>query len=231
MHKSREPSVDHHIQLHILKEMLIRNEARYSELKPPAVEANLFMYHLNRLIQTGMILKQDKSYVLTRTGKLYADRSNLASMKIRRQPKCISILAIQNALNEWLILKRKHQPFIGYKGFPSGKIHFGETLLQSAARELSEKSGLTDVQLELKGTIIMRFMDEDITVNHVIGYVYYGRVEDARKVEYVREHFECYFADESEFYEPPYFEGHHEILKLLKEPAPFIAEYDFKSDY
>ena len=231
MQEPSEPSIDHHIQLHILKEMLTRVEARYSELKPPAVEANLFMYHLNQLIKVGLIIKKEKAYVLTRAGKHFADRAYLGSMKIRLQPKSITILAIQNTSDKWLILKRMHQPFINYKGFPSGKIHYGEKLLESAERELLEKSGLSNVPIELKGNIVMRFMDEAAAVNHILGYVFYGRVTDDREVDYEREHFRSYFAPESEFFSPPHFEGHQQIFELLKGPYPFIAEHDFKSAY
>ena len=152
-------------------------------------------------------------------------------MKIRLQPKCITVVAVQDTADDWLVLKRKHQPFIGYKGFPSGKIRYGETLLQSAERELLEKSGITTVPLELKGNIIMRFVDESVTINHVIGFVFYGRLSSRSDVTYDREHFRSYFAPESEFFSSPYFEGHQQILELLKGPSPFIAEHQFKSDY
>jgi len=228
----QDPRLTHHIQLEILRRMLHAPEARYSDLKPANVEANLFMYHLRQLMKAGLIEKAGKSYGLTRDGMRFADRATLSTMKIKMQPKTITILAIERTDGQWLILERKHVPFVGYRGLPSGKIHYGETLQEAAERELEEKSGLNGVQLTLRGNVVMRFLDKTDPVNHVIGYVFYGEVPASAEVTFEHEHFRAYFAPEKDLYEPPYLKGHREILKLLADgTTPFVEEFEFQSDY
>jgi len=42
-----------------------------------------------------------------------------------------------------LIQKRLKEPYYGYLGFLTGKVRFGETIIQTAERELKEESGLS----------------------------------------------------------------------------------------
>ncbi len=228
----QDPVLTHHIQLYVLKKMLSKPSLRYSELKPKDVEANLFMYHLKQLIKAGLIVRGDQAYSLSRLGKQFADRATLSNMKIRIQPKVITIVTVRRADGAWLLLRRKHQPFLDYKGFPSGKIHFGEKLLQAATRELYEKSGLVDVELQLRGNLIMHFRDGQEPVSHINGYVFYGEVPRGCDVTVEQEHFDCYFANESALHEKPAFKGHELILELLKQhDALFIEEYESTTDF
>jgi len=227
-----DPQLTHHIQLEILKRMLNRPESRYSDLKPQHLEANLFVYHLKQLMRLGLIEKQDKLYILTRSGKHYADRVTMESMKIRLQPKIVTVLAIRRSDGKWLMQVRKQQPFTNYKGFPSGKVHYGETLDVAATRELQEKAQLTDINLTLRGNIVMRFNDAEDTINHVIGYVFYGETPATTTVDFDTEYFSSYFANEADFFLEPCFAGHQEILALLKGGrVRFVEEYTFKSAY
>lgn len=228
----QDPQLTHHIQLTILRQMLTQPTARYSDLKPKNLEANLFMYHLKLLIKQDLIEKQDKHYGLTRRGKRFADRATLDDMRIRIQPKLVAITALKRADGKWLLLERKHQPFLHHKGFPSGKIRFGESLQQAATRELQDKSGLTDVPLTLRGNIVMRFMDEQEVVNHIVGYVFYGEVPAHVEVDFHQEHYHAYMADEAEFFREPCFKGHQQILDYLSRGTfPFIEETAYQSDY
>jgi ADP-ribose pyrophosphatase YjhB (NUDIX family) len=44
-----------------------------------------------------------------------------------------------------LIIRRSHPPRAGSWSLPGGKQHLGETVLEAAARELAEETGLTEV--------------------------------------------------------------------------------------
>jgi len=227
-----QPQLTHHIQLNILRSMLNAPVVRYSQLKPANIEANLFMYHLKQLIRENLVHKVENGYALTRRGKQFADRASLETMHIRVQPKVVVILAVQRqGDDQWLLLKRKHQPFLDYKGFPSGKVHYGEDLERAARRELAEKCGLSGVGLTLRGNVIMRFMDQDEPVNHVIGYVFSGVAPPDTIVSLETDHYASYFAPEAELFSQPCFKGHKEILDWLKGGKLFIEDVDFESDY
>jgi ADP-ribose pyrophosphatase YjhB (NUDIX family) len=212
--------------------MLSQPVVRYSRLKPKLLEANLFMYHLKFLIKEDLVEKVEGGYALTRRGKQFTDRASLESMRIPVQPKVVVTLALQREGDgHWLLLKRKHQPFLDYKGFPSGKVQFGESLADAAARELHEKSGLTGIDLQLQGNMIVHFTDGNEPVNHVIGYVFGGVIPEGILIDFDQEYHHCYIGPESEFYESPGFKGHQQILQWIKRGELFIEEIEFTSDF
>lgn len=234
MSESLEPKVIHHIQREILRSLLLVPEARFKDLKPAGLESNIFMYHLKTLIKEGLVEKTEGGYTLTSKGKSFVDRSNLASLKIRVQPKTITILAVTNSDGKQLILERLHQPFINHKGFPSGKIHYGESLIDAANRELLEKAGFKDVALTFRGNFVMRYFKEDEVVNHIIGYVFSGQVNTMEPLNFVTPYFKSYWGDKGELYVDNRFKGHPEIFELLqKTPSGelFFVEHDFTSDF
>ena len=133
----------HWIQKHILRELTLHKSCRFSQLRPKQVESNLFIYHLKSLIKEGYVQKEaDGSYSLAPAGKRFVDRISMEKFQPRIQPKIITLLVITNAEGKLLLWKRNKQPFLGKIGFPTGKIHLGETLQSAAKRELAEKTGV-----------------------------------------------------------------------------------------
>lgn len=225
--------VEHHIQRDILKRLVKKESCRFSDLKDKTIESNLFMYHLRQLIRAKLVQKVDDGYSLTSAGKHYADRSNLPSMRLRLQPKQITILVVRAGDDEYILLKRKHLPYLDYVGFPSGKIHYGETLQQAAKRELTEKTGLDNVALTLRGNILMRFKDEqNEIVSHISGYVFTGQA-DINTLMFKSEFFDSYVGSKTDLYTQHTFKGHKEILGLLEnnDDKLFVSECDFIADF
>lgn len=62
---------------------------------------------------------------------------------IEKQPKLSVALVVENGKGEILVQKRLKQPYYGFWGVPTGKIRWGEKLLEAAARELMEETGVT----------------------------------------------------------------------------------------
>jgi ADP-ribose pyrophosphatase YjhB (NUDIX family) len=133
----------HRLQQHILSQLIHYPERRYADLKPDEVEGNLFMYHLRQLMAAGWVIKrEDGKYELTPDGLRYAESLSLKTFSPRIQPRIVTLLVCRNEVGEVLLYRRHRQPLIGLSGFPYGKIHLGETILEAAGRELSEKTGL-----------------------------------------------------------------------------------------
>lgn len=227
-----EQKVMHHIQRDILRSLLNASNKRFKDIKPAGLESNIFMYHLKTLIKEGFVEKVPEGYALTAEGKRFVDRSSLDSLKVRIQPKSITILAVENPDGKIAVLERLHQPFIGHKGFPSGKIHYGESLLDAASRELLEKTGLTTA-LQLRGTFVMRFTLDGTVVNHIIGFVFYGKCTETT-LDFQKPYFKSYWDDKQVLYKDNRFKGHPELFELLQNtPANelFFAEHEFTSDF
>ncbi|MFA6982243.1 MAG: NUDIX domain-containing protein [Patescibacteria group bacterium] len=135
----------HTIQLKILRDLLFSDSARYSEIKPIDMENSQFVFHLEKLIESGLIEKEDIAYRLTDAGKEYANKIDTDIVKISHQAKVTTILcAIKEnpTSKEYLIYKRLKNPFYGCMGFPTEKPKWGETMEEAAKRGLAEEASL-----------------------------------------------------------------------------------------
>ncbi len=133
----------HEAQTIILRELLFTPTARYSVLrKKTGLESDHFKFHIARLIEVGYIEKTDDgTYRLTAQGKEYANKIDTDKNVIERQPKSAVIIVLKNG-EQVLVQERLKHPYFGFWGYPGGKIHWGETILEAAARELAEETGL-----------------------------------------------------------------------------------------
>ena len=143
---SHEASI-HAAQTSILRELLFRPEAGYAELqKPTGLSSDHFNFHIKRLVELGFVRKREPgTYSLTPRGKEYANKLDTDNNTIERQPKVTVLLAItkeENGRRQYLFQERLKHPYYGYWGFPSGKMRWGETIIETAARELMEETGL-----------------------------------------------------------------------------------------
>ena len=135
----------HETQTMILRELLFHPAAGFAELqKPTGLDSDHFKFHIGRLVELGYVEKAGSGkYVLTVKGKEYANRLDTDDHTIEKQPKISVGLIIENDEGKFIAQQRLKQPFYGFWGRPTGKIRWGETFLEAAARELMEETGLT----------------------------------------------------------------------------------------
>jgi ADP-ribose pyrophosphatase YjhB (NUDIX family) len=137
----------HSAQTSILRELLFRPQAGYAQLqKPTGLTSDHFNFHMSRLQELKLVEKIDRGqYALTPKGKEYANRLDTDNNTIERQPKVAVILAIERVTNkktEYLFQERLKNPYYGFWGLPSGKVRWGETIVETANRESMEETGL-----------------------------------------------------------------------------------------
>lgn len=135
----------HDFQISILRELLFKPGARFRDLKTVDVTNDHFTFHVNRLIQEGLIAKSAGKYSLTQQGKEFANRMDTDSLQLERQAKlAVALHAIRakNGVTQYLVHHRLKEPFYGWYGSHSGKIRWGETPLDAARREFLEETGL-----------------------------------------------------------------------------------------
>lgn len=134
------------MQTLILRELLFVPSARYSNLqKASGLDSDHFKFHLARLVAVGYVEKTERTYRLTTAGKEYANKIDTDAGTLERQPKSAVILVVEResqGTKEYLVQERLKHPYYGFWGFPSGKIRWGESILDTARRELLEETGL-----------------------------------------------------------------------------------------
>lgn len=163
--------IEHHIQRDIIHRLSQAQELRFSELKPDDLESNSFMYHLKQLISGGWVEKTDNGYALASKGLTYVDGLSLKSSRPRKQPKILSVIVLKNSKGEYLLAKRKFQPFIGTLLFPGGKQHYGESPEGHVVRELKEQFELVGTPTR-RGLVDQRTYAKETLITHVLTHVY-----------------------------------------------------------
>jgi len=139
----------HQAQTAILRELLFVDSAGFAALqKPTGLSSDHFKFHIARLVELAYVEKMAAGqYRLSARGKEYANKLDTDSNTIEKQPKSAVILVVEREAagggSQFVVQERRKHPFFGFWGFPSGKIRWGETILQTAARELMEETGLT----------------------------------------------------------------------------------------
>ncbi len=135
----------HPAHVAILHVLLFRPNARFADLqKASKLSSDHFNFYLKQLLDEGFVIKnEDGAYHLTPKGKEFSNRFDTDERKVERQPKVAVCLMIEDADGKQLVQQRLKQPYYGYWGRPTGKLRWGETILEGAARELLEETGLT----------------------------------------------------------------------------------------
>jgi 8-oxo-dGTP diphosphatase len=136
----------HAYQISILRELLFKSRARFSELKKVDATNDHFSFHLNQLVKEGLIEKTNGLYSLTTAGKEFANRMDTDSLTLEKQAKlaiAVHAVRVRNGVTEYLIHRRLKEPFYGWYGSHSGKIRWGENPDECARREFLEETGLT----------------------------------------------------------------------------------------
>lgn len=144
---ARYDATAHDAQMIILRHLLFVDVASFAELRNATqLSSDHANFHIKQLLASGFVARPPKSYgkyTLTQDGKEYANRMDTDDNTIEKQPKLSVVLDIVNNKDERLQQERLKQPYFGYWGRPTGKIRWGETMLEAAARELMEETGLT----------------------------------------------------------------------------------------
>jgi len=165
-------TVNHKIQKHIIDLLTYTEIARYSELRPPRIDTNLFSYHLNVLVKVGIVVKVEGGYTLGVAGLAYVDQ-------VSTQPKIITMLLIQNGEGDILLQRRTKQPYINTWTLPYGKIHSDDTSLEAATQRITfEKLGLSDQTVTHAGDCYIRVMAGDKLISMTMVHVFKFNSDD-----------------------------------------------------
>lgn len=136
----------HEVQTKILRELLFLPATNFAELrKVSELDSDHVKFHIKRLVELGYVEKTGVKYKLSTKGKEYANKLDTDAGVIERQPKIAVMLVVEREMDgekQYLVQKRLKHPFYGFWGAPTGKVRWGESILETASRELAEETGL-----------------------------------------------------------------------------------------
>lgn len=165
--------VKHSIQKNILSVLLHQKTARFRDMRPPRTDTNLYSYHLSQLVKGGLVVKSDDGYTLGPVGLVYADGVATDDPFVRRQPKIITMMVIQNSDGDTLLQRRRKQPYIDMWTLPNGKVHIDDaTLVAAAQREAVKKLKLADQTMTHAGDCYVRVRYNDTTMTVTLAHVF-----------------------------------------------------------
>ncbi|PIY18249.1 hypothetical protein COZ14_00700, partial [Candidatus Dojkabacteria bacterium CG_4_10_14_3_um_filter_Dojkabacteria_WS6_41_9] len=154
---------------------LSKEDLRFKDLLIDGLESEHMNYHLQKLIDLGLVLKSDRGYSLTDQGKDYTNLMDDAISEVEKQPKTSVIVVVgrknkETEKDEFLMNRRLRQPYFGKVATITGKVRFGETLEEAVLRELFEESRLTAKTVKLVGIYHKLRVRETETVQDVLFY-------------------------------------------------------------
>lgn len=215
----------HHIQRKILNKLLYTESLGYAQIRPPGIESNQFAYHLDQLVRSQIVAKQDKKYSLAPEGLALVDRLSQEKMVDRLQPHIVTAIDLTNEKGETLLFRRGFQPYFHLLGFPLGKTHFEEDVLTAANRELQEKTGLTNVALTHRGMVYIEATQAGQTISKVLYHVFQGTIT-GRPATTASHRGSCQWADHTTFRQNELMPGFLKVKELLDHTTEglFFAE-------
>lgn len=136
----------HKFQIEILKKLVQTKGLRFNMLMLEGLESEHINYHLKQIIGFGLVEKEGNMYGLTDKGKDLMNRLGDSMEVVEKQPKVGVVLSCvresEDGKFEFLLSKRLIQPYLGKVGRLTGKVRFGESVFDTAKRELLEETGL-----------------------------------------------------------------------------------------
>lgn len=222
----------HYIQMQILRELLFHPNARFTDLNIADVTSDHFTYHIKTLIKYKFVIKSNGKYMLTNKGKEFANTMDTEKLKVEKQAKiCVLIIGQkkQKGKNFILIQTRLKEPYYGYKGFITGKVRFGEAVIDAAKREFLEETGLS-------GNFYFKYIihehvysNKNKLLEDKFFYVFWALNTKGKLIDILEGKNEWML--ESEFVKiNPLFYDMEELFKLSKKPPKILLEKKYFVD-
>lgn len=144
------------IKRHIIGEIMKRGKLRYSELMPADTDNVLFNYHLQHLVKSGLLLKEENIYSFTPEGWKTTSHLTYEGLHFHKFV-CRFRLYVING-DKILLQHRLFSPFKGDTTGLSSKVVYGTPASERATLRVKEKTGLT-AKMQLAGTVRTIILD------------------------------------------------------------------------
>ncbi len=205
----------------LLKRFIFSDHVEEGELDPEESE------DLEALLSEGLLKREKGLLKLTTQGMREITFLQDDTAKRVRQP-LLAVFAVVRKGEKVLLNRRMKQPFLGYIGFPGGKLEFGETLAQCMKKELEEETGLVARSQRLVAMSSTRSFDspENEMAGHNVMFFFEVDDFDGELLDKTREG-ENFWAEMGKIVElSPIYPDILHVLDALDGKGPVFIEMD-----
>ena len=120
--------VDHFIQADILSQLYAVSDQVFSDLKAGDIDNGLFMYHMRKLINRGVVEKSDQGFRLTDKGIRWINFVGPSTLHPRPLPRLLINFIVTNPARTHVLLSRRKGPsavLLNMYLFPGGLHPYG----------------------------------------------------------------------------------------------------------
>lgn len=96
-------------------------------------------------------------------------------------PASTNAVILENSKGEILLVKRKFEPMKGYLDLPGGFVEPGESLEQSAIREVKEELGIDIAEVKYFNSYPDEYLFQGVNIK-TLGFVLTGKVKDGSEI-------------------------------------------------
>lgn len=177
----------HRIQKFIIGILMYKKYARFSELRPPKTDTNLFSYHLKVLLKEKSIDKTEAGYTLSKNGLVYIEQGGLKKLNSKPQAKIITMLLIQNSEGDVLVQQRTKQPYIDTWTLPYGKTYLDDVSIEMGARRESlEKLNYIPNVIRHAGDAYIRVKTDGEVLSNTLVHIFRFETDDIAETDMVK---------------------------------------------
>ena len=173
--------IKHAIQQHIIDLLSGQEFARFSDLRPPSVETNLFTYHLQVLVRRGLVAKINDGYKLNLEGLRYASETSPDNAPRSLQPDVVSVLVVQNSNGDLLLQKRDRQPYINTWTLPGARLYADDQVADAPIKRIAAgQLKIVAINLRHAGEAYVRVYGPSGLITATLTHVYRLESDDVR---------------------------------------------------
>jgi len=138
--------IDHYIQADIVNRLYGSDVLAFSDLKQDDVENSLFMYHMHKLIDRGVVEKTNQGFKLTLKGVRWVNYLGPRALQPIQLPRLLINFILTDPSRAQILLSRRLGPSAGILNeylLPGGLYPYGVSG-DTACKEVAASMGLAD---------------------------------------------------------------------------------------
>ncbi len=211
------------IQRYALNILIRRESARLSELCPPDIANNLFVYHLDGLVKAKYLQKTARGvYKLTATGQKLAGLYSTSTGREADNIKTVIVLYGRTG-DQYLLFRWSRQPYFGKVTLPHDRMPLGKSLQDGISSAINDKLG-AEVPVDFKTSCLIRIEHDGELISHMNALVYQVDIQSL-ELPFVGRNGEAYLGMIDDVDTMSGLQGLVEAIESSSDPFEIIMTY------